>query len=523
MTAILRVPASGAWTFTAVHRGDDGMRFYLDGVLVLDRWSGTGQGPVITLPLEAGRSYAFRYEFRDMGSWAQSQLRWSGPGVSDQVVPNSGYSALGAVVSETRYVYDGWNLLAETDASGAPVRAYVWGLDVSGSAQGAGGIGGLLAINDVASGETQWVAHDGGGNVTGLVRAEDGIWVARYEYAPFGELIRIEGPAAEGNPFRFSTKYTDAETGLVYYGYRWYAPERGRWLSRDPLGEEGGVNVYGFARNSPLNWADPLGLALYAFDGTNNDGDRDRWDNPSAGNGPTNVKILYDIYLGENSFYAHGVGTRDGILNPFGLAGGFGGKSRERDALRAAEEFISDGDTVADIIGFSRGAAEARDFANQLKQKFPCVIIRWMGIFDTVASFGLGGNNSDLGYDFRIPAGVGRVFHLTAGGERRHFFPLMSINAGLGQRNPNRNYTEISIPGAVHSDIGGGYRENRGIANFALVAMWRDAKREGVPFGEIPSMYLNYAGTPHDSRWKNDKIVEALIGKPRQRKVFYAP
>jgi RHS repeat-associated protein len=61
-------------------------------------------------------------------------------------------------------------------------------------------------------------------------------------------------------PYRFSTKYTDGETGLVYYGYRYYAPEMGRWLSRDPIAETGGVNLYGFVRNDAVNQWDKLGL-----------------------------------------------------------------------------------------------------------------------------------------------------------------------------------------------------------------------------------------------------------------------
>ena len=57
-------------------------------------------------------------------------------------------------------------------------------------------------------------------------------------------------------PFQFATKRTDAGTGLVYYGYRFYAPEVGRWLTRDPLGEAGGLNLYAFTGNNPVNWVD---------------------------------------------------------------------------------------------------------------------------------------------------------------------------------------------------------------------------------------------------------------------------
>ena len=76
---------------------------------------------------------------------------------------------------------------------------------------------------------------------------------------PFGEVIRATGPMAKANPFRFSTKYQDDETDLLYYGYRYYNASTGRWNSRDPLGEPGGLNIFGFIANDPLNYWDLLG------------------------------------------------------------------------------------------------------------------------------------------------------------------------------------------------------------------------------------------------------------------------
>ncbi|MDD4406128.1 MAG: RHS repeat-associated core domain-containing protein [Parabacteroides sp.] len=63
------------------------------------------------------------------------------------------------------------------------------------------------------------------------------------------------------NLFQFSTKYTDSETDLVYYGYRYYSPALGRWLSRDPIEEQGGLNLYAFVNNDPVNKVDIGGLA----------------------------------------------------------------------------------------------------------------------------------------------------------------------------------------------------------------------------------------------------------------------
>ncbi|MDE3100005.1 MAG: hypothetical protein KGJ88_11085 [Verrucomicrobiota bacterium] len=82
-------------------------------------------------------------------------------------------------------------------------------------------------------------AYDVNTNVAALVNAADGTVAANYEYGPFGELIRQTGPMAKANPFQFSTKYQDDESGLLYYGYRYYDASTGRWVNRDPLGETG--------------------------------------------------------------------------------------------------------------------------------------------------------------------------------------------------------------------------------------------------------------------------------------------
>jgi RHS repeat-associated protein len=68
---------------------------------------------------------------------------------------------------------------------------------------------------------------------------------------------------AEKNPFRFSTKFTDNESGLVYYGYRYYSATTGKWLNRDPLEESGGLNLFAFVANSSPNHVDPFGLTWF--------------------------------------------------------------------------------------------------------------------------------------------------------------------------------------------------------------------------------------------------------------------
>jgi RHS repeat-associated protein len=104
-------------------------------------------------------------------------------------------------------------------------------------------------------------AHDGNGNVMALVSATDRSILAQYEYGPFGEVIRSTGPMAKTNPFRFSTKYQDDETDLLYYGHRYYNPSTGRWNSRDPVEEEGGSNLYSFISNNPISRLDYLGAS----------------------------------------------------------------------------------------------------------------------------------------------------------------------------------------------------------------------------------------------------------------------
>ena len=171
---------------------------------------------------------------------------------------------------ETLYLYDGWNLVAELDGNNAnaTLRTYVWGTDLSGSRSGAGGVGGLLWVNNsqttggLPTG-IQFVAYDGNGNVSGLTSATDGSNTSRYEYGPFGEPLRTTGPLAAAHPIRWSTKVTDDESGLVYYGYRYYSPGTGRWLGKDPLGEFGSMNLYAVVANATPSTIDILGLGTF--------------------------------------------------------------------------------------------------------------------------------------------------------------------------------------------------------------------------------------------------------------------
>ena len=167
-----------------------------------------------------------------------------------------------ANTATTWFVYDGWNLIAELDSSINLVRSYCWGSDLGGTMDGAGGIGGLVMIADYASGTSYFPVYDGNGNIMALVNAADQTVSAQYEYSPFGELIRATGPMAKTNSFRFSTKYWDEETGLVYYGNRYYSPALGRFINHDPIEEDGGYNLYAFINNNGVNGIDALGLMV---------------------------------------------------------------------------------------------------------------------------------------------------------------------------------------------------------------------------------------------------------------------
>ena len=84
--------------------------------------------------------------------------------------------------------------------------------------------------------------------------------VASYRYDPYGNLISSSGSLAGANLYRFSSKLAHVNGGVYYYGFRFYETATRRWLNRDPLGEEGGINLYGYVSNSPLSRIDPFGL-----------------------------------------------------------------------------------------------------------------------------------------------------------------------------------------------------------------------------------------------------------------------
>lgn len=122
--------------------------------------------------------------------------------------------------------------------------------------QGAGGVGGLLAV--IKNSVSYYPTYDGNGNVSEYL-TDIGTLAAHFEYDAFANLTVNTDAAGEFN-ILFSTKKRDEESGLYYYGYRYYDPVTGKWPSRDPLEENGGENLLQFNQNNGINSSDYLGL-----------------------------------------------------------------------------------------------------------------------------------------------------------------------------------------------------------------------------------------------------------------------
>lgn len=168
-------------------------------------------------------------------------------------------------MSKKRFIYHGYLQIAELDAaateSAMPVlrKTYLWDPLEPAATR----ILAMSLFDETGTwAENLYYTHDLLKNTTALFGIRAGRR-ALYEYGPYGNILRMEGNAAEDNPIRFSSEYADDELGLVYYNYRYYNPQNGRWISRDPIGEEESNNLYRFSDNSSIIYCDILGLQLY--------------------------------------------------------------------------------------------------------------------------------------------------------------------------------------------------------------------------------------------------------------------
>ena len=149
------------------------------------------------------------------------------------------------VVRDDRLIWDGADLLAVTDAHGSEPARRFFG-------------------NGMAAGANLYLfTRDHLGSIREVVTADsDRTLVARYDYDPYGQRTVLTEPV--GTDYRLSLGYAGyyyhAASGLCLTKYRAYDAVTGRWLSRDPIEEEAGINLYAYVDNGPLFDVDPLGL-----------------------------------------------------------------------------------------------------------------------------------------------------------------------------------------------------------------------------------------------------------------------
>ncbi len=379
----------------------------------------------------------------------------------------------GVLIKHERFIYSGYKLIGVFDAmdNDRQIFTFVWQPE---------SVGKDVLLSMVYDGNGYYYITDGNKNITGLMDSA-GNRVASYIYGPFGNILEKSGEMADANPFRFSTEYHDDETTLIYYNYRYYDNTLGYWLSRDPLAENGSSNLYNFVNNNPINYIDPLGLVLFAFDGTNN-----------TPKDFTNVYIMSEMYVG-HVFYYKGVGNEDEYRNDRFAALAFAVEAVEnkiRDARRDYWEYFNTSkrydqwkyfnnpkreNECIDVIGFSRGAVTAVGFVQSIESKMPGLgrndKVRFLGLFDPVPG-------PYVKVPEIIPGNVNKTFILYSRDERRAAF-LPSFYTG---GNYNHSTDSLIIRGG-HADIGGGYKE-RGLANYALSHMLIQARRTGAPFND---------------------------------------
>ena len=324
------------------------------------------------------------------------------------------------------------------------------------------------------------------------------IWQANY--SPFGKLMLAMAqikPGFELN-LRLPGQYADKETGLYYNDHRYFDPTRGGYLTPDPLGLGGGTNGYAYVDNNPLKYIDPEGLVLFAFDGTGNG------EAPPAGDSISNVRKFYGAYdekLNGKRFYITGIGTTNKDMQYEGsIYSGDGFDQRVALGFKFLNDLINDpstppGTVDLDVVGFSRGAAEARVWMNQLVGKLVagryktsdgrnrCINLRFEGLWDTVSHLGKVFSD-DNKYNFSIPPQVKYAVQAVALNEHRggasNFDGRSIFDAQSTQNTTNR--IELGFVGS-HADIGGGYGTGD-LSDAALMWIIQQAKSQGIKFTE---------------------------------------
>jgi RHS repeat-associated protein len=328
--------------------------------------------------------------------------------------------------------------------------------------------------------------------------------------------------------------FTEPMTLLNYVRARWYHPMTGMFLSPHPKGYIDSSNLYAYAAAEPVNQRDSSGLALYAFDGT--------WNDKAVDKNRTNVAKLYEAYFDGAAWYRPGPGT-DWYSKHWGGLTGAGARGRIAWMYERLRETYGN-DKHIDVIGFSRGAASARQFANvihnegvyddALNMRVPAPAIRFLGVFDTVASFGIPGNDVNLGYDLSIPPNVGIARQAWAANEHRSAFPLTKLQtpecADLSLTpNGYPRVEEKSFRGA-HADIGGGYEDDR-LSRLPLLWMWTEMRNvagikmlavEGASAADDAYPHKSYRKALYAKDWARVWWRERK-GRDPGRTIYYPP
>jgi RHS repeat-associated protein len=318
-------------TFTPTQTNGELDNYDQDGNLLNDgRWANTwdAENRLITqttTPLAAAAGVP-RIKVENTYDWQSRRI--------GKKVSSSTNGTTWTVVSDERFVYERWNQLAVFAASGNTLsvkESNLWGLDLSGTLQGAGGVSGLLSvtINNQPSTINLFPAYDGNGNIIAWTDS-NGVTKQRIDYDPFGNVVTREGDSGFVAPaWGFSTKYQDEETGLLYFGFRFYDSATGRWLSKDPIGEKGGINLYGFVANKSINCYDILGLNI---ERQVQKGDLNiSYDVIKNANNPHNIEgfansSVSDDLEGMTGLFVGGIDTWGQTSVPFGWASGTWGQ-----------------------------------------------------------------------------------------------------------------------------------------------------------------------------------------------------
>ena len=168
---------------------------------------------------------------------------------NNQTILSMSYDRMGRRVTKNNqhFVYDGYLQIADNNGN-----AYVWDPTCKVATRQ------LAWLILTGFGEERYYTHDGNKNVSEVVSADSSI-AAHYGYAPFGAVAAQYGENTLDNSWRFSCEYAEDATALVYYNYRYYNPENGRWTSSDALDDLIGAARYLFIGNKSMSF-DHLGL-----------------------------------------------------------------------------------------------------------------------------------------------------------------------------------------------------------------------------------------------------------------------